>query len=379
MLKKAISVPLALAIAAAANDEGDRLDLKFEAFRDRNDVTALSPIFLLSKSVAKHVTVDWEGQWDVVSAASRQVGTSGSQGGSSLDGVTGASGNWESRFGSRVGATYANQGRVFSGSVYASRESDYQSFSPAVGGSWDFAERNTTVSWGGSWFFDKLTPYGAYQPYGGGEKRVQSYNLGLSQILTPLSLVGFNATYTRTTGYIGHPYNPIQTVDSGMLGERLPEAKDALALAGQFLQGFHIGNLLGSTSVEYRAYEDSWALRSHTVTVKWTQHFSDATVFRIQGRWYRQWGAEFVKDAYSGNERYVTVDIRFYPFSSYLVGAKLMSEFPDDWPGWLPRRWNLSYDHLWRDTHGNVQLYQLYPADAWYQQGTARAGLSWDL
>lgn len=135
MLRKTISVVISVAIAAVANDEGDKLDVKFEAFHDRNDVTALSPIFLLSKSVAKHVTVDWEGQWDVVTGASREMGTSGGQGDSPMDGVTGASGNWENRFGSRVGATYANQGRVFSGSVYASRENDYQSFSPALGGS----------------------------------------------------------------------------------------------------------------------------------------------------------------------------------------------------------------------------------------------------
>ena len=379
MLSKAISVVTLCALATFANDEGDKLDVKFEAFHDRNDVTALSPIFLLSKSVANHVTVDWEGQWDVVTGASRKIGTSGSSGGSSLDGVTGASGNWENRFGSRVGATYANQGHVFSGSVYASRENDYQSFSPAIGGAWDFGERNTTVSWGGSWFFDKLIPYAAYAPYGGGAKRVQSYNLGLTQTLTPLSLVGVNATYTRTTGYIGHPYNPIQSTDSGLLGERLPESKDALALAGQFLQGFRIGDLLGSASLEYRAYEDSWALKSHTVTFKWTQHFSESTIFRLQGRWYRQWGAAFVKEAYAGNEQFITDDIRFFPFSSYLVGLKVMSEFPDSWPGYLPHRWNLSYDHLWRDTPGNVQLYQLYPANAWYQQGTARAGLSWDL
>jgi hypothetical protein len=326
---------------------------------------------------------------DVVTGASRELGTKGSgqagtltTAGSILDGVSGASqqGPWEPRAGSRVGLTWSDKGRVFSGSLYASRERDYQSFSPAVGGSWDFGERNTTVSWGGSWFFDKEFPYGAWALLGGGPKRVQSYNLGLSQILTPLSLVGGNVTFTRTTGYIGHPYNPVTVIDTpGFVGEHLPSKKDAVAIAGQFLQGFHLGSELGSFSTEYRAYEDSWQLKSHTVTLKWTQHLTEATIFRLQARWYRQWGAAFVKSQYVGDETYLTADIRYYPFSSYLAGAKLMSEFPDGWPGWLPRRWDLSYDHLWRNTHGNMQLYQLYPADAWYMQGTARAGLSWDL
>jgi hypothetical protein len=389
MLIRLISVTSLFALAVWAGEEGDKLDTKFEVFHDRNDVTAVSPIFLLSKGIGGHTSVDWEGQLDVVTGASRELGTKGSgqtgttpAGTSILDGVSGASqqGAWEPRVGSRVGLTWSDKGRVVSGSLYASRERDYQSFSPAIGGSWDFGERNTTVSWGGSWFFDKEFPYGSWALLGGGPKRVQSYNLGLSQILTPLSLIGGNITFTRTTGYIGHPYNPVTVVDTpGFVGEHLPSKKDAVAVAGQFLQGFFIGNLQGSASLEYRAYEDSWNLKSHTVTLKWTQHFSEATIFRVQGRWYRQWGAEFVKESYTGNEQYLTADIRYYPFTSYLLGLKVMSEFPDDWPGFLPRRWDLSYDHLWRDTRGDMRLYQLYAANAWYMQGTGRVGLSWDL
>jgi hypothetical protein len=278
-----------------------------------------------------------------------------------------------------VGLGWDDKGRAFSASLYASRERDYQSLSPAVGGSWDLGERNTTVSWGGSWFFDREFPYGAWALLGGGDKRVQSYNLGLSQIFTPLLLVGINGTFTRTDGYIGHPYNPVTTLDSGLIAENLPRKKDAVALAGQILQGFHIGPNLGSLGVEYRGYEDSWDLKSHTVTVKWSQHLSDATILRFQGRWYRQWGAAFVQDQYLGDETYRTADIRYYPFTSYLLGAKAISEFPDSWAGWLPRRWDISYDHLWRNTQGNILLYQLYPTSAWYMQGTARVGLSWDI
>jgi hypothetical protein len=381
MLIRTISVTTFLALAVWAGEEGDKLDTKFEVFHDRNDVTAVSPIFLLSKGIGGHTSVDWEGQLDVVTGASRHMGTSGSAGTSSLDGVSGASqqGEWEPRVGSRVGLAWSDKGRVFSGSLYASRERDYQSFSPAVGGSWDFGERNTTVSWGGSWFFDKEFPYGAWGLLGGGSKHVQSYNLGLSQILTPLSLIGGNVTFTRTTGYIGHPYNPVATLDSGLVAENLPTKKDAVAVAGQFLQGFHIGPNMGSFSTEYRAYEDSWMLKSHTVTLKWTQHLSDATIFRLQARWYKQWGAAFIQDQYVGDETYRTADIRYFPFTSYLLGAKAMSEFPDEWPGWAPRRWDLSYDHLWRDTPGNIQLYQLYAKSSWYMQGTARVGLSWDI
>jgi hypothetical protein len=404
MLRHVLPFLAALAIAAVAEDVADRLDTKFEVFHDRNDVTAVSPVFLLTKGIGNSMSVEWEGQLDAVTGASRKWGTSGSgqnppmdvvdvvsgaSGGGSgtssvshvLDGISGASGNgnWEYRAGTRVGLTWSDKGRVLTGSIYGSKESDYQSISPSIGGSWDFAERNTTLSWGATWFFDKLSPYGAWAQLAGGDKRIQSYNLGLAQILTPLTLVGVNGTFTRTTGAIGLPYNPPTTRDSGMLPEKFPSSKDAVALSGQVIQGFHLADLLGSVSTEYRWYMDSWDLRSNTVTLRWSQHLSDATIVRLQGRWYKQTGAAFASTDYIGTEVYRTADIRYFPFSSYLVGAKISSAFPDDWKGVWPTRWDLSYDHLWRDTHGNPYLYQLYPANAWYMQGTFRAGLSWDL
>jgi hypothetical protein len=391
MLKRGL--PLVMAAATFASDGEDRLDTKVEAFHDRNDVWAFSPILSLSKRIAKHLSLELETQLDAVTGASREWGLSGSgqkldaNTGASvkLDGVSGASAREggeidpEIRAGGRAGLSWSNQGRVFAASFYSSRENDYVSYSPSVSGAWDFAERNTTVSWGASWFFDRMTPYGEWGRLGGGAKRVQSYNLGLTQTLTPLSLAGLTTTFTRTTGYIGHPYNPVSTRDSGMLAEELPGAKDALALAGQFVQGFHLADRLGSLNGEYRWYSDSWNLRSHTLTLRWNQHLTDATVVRLQGRYYDQTGAAFASADYTGVERYRTADIRFHPFRSWLAGLKIDSEFPEEWAGWLPRRWDLSYDHLWSDTPGNPLLYQLYAKDAWYMQGTARAGLSWDL
>lgn len=380
-------------MAVFASEGEDRLDTKLEVFRDRNDVLAIAPVIAIVKSISRNFSIDWEAQMDAVTGASREWGLKGSgqvantDAALKLDGVSGASARKngeiapEIRAGSRIALVWTDKkGGILSGSVYGSKEGDYSSFSPAISGSWDFAERNFTVSWGASWFFDKMTPYGSWAEMGGGDKRVQSYNLGISQVLTPLSLVGVNATFTRTTGYIGHPYNPVTFVgDNGMAVEHLPERKDAVALAGQFIQGFHLGRQLGSINGEYRWYTDSWNLRSHTATIRWSQHLTEASVLRFQTRVYNQTGAAFASKSYLGSERYRTADIRFFPFNSLLLGAKFSSEFPDDWAGWLPRRWDLSYDHLWRDTKGNPTLYQLYAADAMYMQGTARVGLSWDL
>lgn len=401
MLNRASLRSIALLASAAAfvpalhASEGDGIETKFEVFHDRNDVTALSPIFELRKTIARSISLIWEGQLDAVTGASREWGRAGS-GQSDLDGSSGASARVdgvsgasvdeegeqkpEFRGGTRVGLTYSRDGRVLSGSLYGSQENDYRSISPALSGAWDFAERNTTVSWAAAWFFDKMSPRGSWASLGGGDKNVQSYTVGLTQTLTPLTLGGVTVNWIRTTGYIGHPYNPINSIDSGLVGEALPERRDALATSGQIVQGFLLGDLLGSVNAEYRYYSDSWDLRSQTLTVQVSQHLGDATIVRLQGRYYTQTGAAFAQSPYyQGSETYQTADIRFRRFSSWLGGLKVSSEFPDGWDGWLPRRWDLSYDHLVRDTKGDPLLYQLYAKDAWYQQGTGRVGLGWDL
>jgi len=387
-IRRTTILVVSMGVVHAFAGEGDAVETKFEVFHDRNDVTALSPIVELSKTIARYWSVQWEGQLDAVTGASRNWGRDATSGASQqVDAVSGASGrdaqgnvNPEFRYGTRVGATYSNGGRVFSGSLYGSKENDYQSISPSISGSWDFAERNTTLSWAASWFIDKMSPSGVWASIGGGDKRVQSYTLGLTQTLTPLTLGGLTVNYIRTTGYIGHPYNPVSTIDSGVIAEALPDQKDALAMSGQIVQGWLLGEKLGSVNTEYRWYSDSWALRSNTLTLQVSQHFTDATILRLQGRYYNQTATAF-SDAgqYRGTETYRTADIRFYGFTSWLVGAKVSSAFPEDWSGWLPRRWDLSYDHMFRNTKGNPLLYQLYPSNATYQQGTARAGLGWDI
>jgi len=84
-----------LGLVAGAQETPDRLDTKYEVFHDRNDVTAVSPVFLLTKGLGSDVTLEWEGQLDAVTGASRQWGTSGSGENPPLDivdGVSGASG-----------------------------------------------------------------------------------------------------------------------------------------------------------------------------------------------------------------------------------------------------------------------------------------------
>ncbi|HOX51132.1 MAG TPA: hypothetical protein PKY05_06580, partial [Fibrobacteria bacterium] len=90
MLSRPIAGVVVVALLSVPIDagEGDALETKFEVFHDRNDVTALSPIFELRKTIARSLSLLWEGQMDAVTGASREWGVNGS---GQMDAKTGAS------------------------------------------------------------------------------------------------------------------------------------------------------------------------------------------------------------------------------------------------------------------------------------------------
>ena len=384
-----------LSVPVLAEEAGNSVDTRLEVYADRNDVISVAPVVAVKRLLSRLWSVNVEGELDAVTGASRQWGTD-SKGGldarsgasAKFDGVAGASMRSEGgepmpeiRGGGKLSLTYSNQGRVGTVLVGGSNEHDYRSLQAGISGSWDFAERNTTLSGGVTVFIDNMSPPAPWNALGGGDKTVVSYRAGLSQILTPLTLAAVDLTLTTNDGYMGHPYNPVSTTDSGFIAERLPRSKQALAVSGQLVQGFHLGERLGSVSGEYRWTTDSWGLLSNTLDLKWNQHLTDETVVRLRGRIYDQGTASFVRDSYQGNEAYRTADIRLYAFRSWLLGIKVTSTFPEDWQksAWLPDRWSLSYDHLWRNTRGNPQLYQLYSVGSMYMQGTGAVEVGWDL
>jgi hypothetical protein len=379
------------AVPGAAAGSDSRLDLKYEYFWDKNKVWNHTPAFSLVKALSRVWSLGWEQEFDIVTGASRRIGLDkvGQFGDREIDAVSGAS-KVETRYSENPSLTYSDQGRVVTGSLYASRENDYVSYSPAVSASMDFNERNTTLGVNYAEFFDDFEPKGAFAGQGG-KKRITSVGATLAQTLTPLTLAGLTATWNHSWGFLGHPYNPPVTVQGQMMREAVPDQKQGGALAAQLVQGFHLGDRLGSLNLDYRRYQDSWSLKSNTVDAKLSQYFTESAFIRLRLRWYNQTGTAFAKEYYTGNEVYRTGDIRWFPFTTWLAGAKISAAFPEAWgqSAFLPDRWNLKFDYTFRDTRGDKVAqapgeprsirYQLYGPDEYYTQGVIMAGLEFDL
>jgi hypothetical protein len=356
------------------SETGDLLALKHEYFWDRNKVWNHTPAFLFRQ------------EFDVVTGASRRLGTGVGQ---QMDGVSSAS-KIEFRHSENPSVTFENAGVVATVGFYNSRENDYFSYGPSGSLAWDFNERNTTVGFSHAQFFDKLTPRAPFSGQGG-KKRIQSSSFSLTQILTPLTLVSGTISFLNSYGFLGHPYTPPIDSNGNMVQEKVPDHKQGAALSGQIIQGYHLGPLLGSINIDARWYQDEWDLKSGTADFHLHQNLWDGTIVEFRGRIYRQSGTFFAKEYYTGTETYRSADIRWYPFTSRLIGAKLSSIFFESWGEslWLPDRWNVKYDYLLRDTHGDTRnvssteprhtLYQLYDSSVEYAQGVMMIGLEFDL
>ncbi len=397
MLKPSLAVLLsALALlpavpssvyAAGESDQG--VDIKYMYYWDRNKVWNHTPAIAYFRKFASVWKFQWDQELDEVSGASRRLGLRniGRLGDNDLklDGITGAS-RRETRHSEQATLAYASEGKTASASFYFSDENDYRSYSPSVSGSMDFNDRNTTLGGSAALFLDDMHPTGPFTGMGG-NRQIVSGTVSLAQVLTPLTLGSLTANVIRSTGFLGHPYNPAVTADGNLFTENLPDAKTSLALSGLIVQGFHLGDRLGSVRLEARHYRDDWQLGSNTADLQWYQYLLEGTYFRLRARAYQQDAAAFASEAYAGNEVYRTPDIRYYAFSSLTLGLKIGSVFPESWGGspWLPDRWDLGYDHGVRDTKGEegsgkpMYHYQLFPSDQYYVQGTLMAGLGFDL
>jgi hypothetical protein len=381
------AAPPGVAASDAESEHG--VDVKYMYYWDKNDVWNHTPAIAYFRKFASFWKFQWDQEVDAVSGASRRLGLRNigrlADNDLKVDAITGAS-QREIRHSEQATASYSNAGRNASASLYFSDENDYRSYSPSVSGSWDFNERNTTLGGSAALFLDDMHPTGGFSGEGG-SRRIVSLTASLAQVLSPLTLGSVAANVIRSTGYLGHPYNPAVTADGAMFTENLPDRKVSLALSGLIIQGFHLGERLGSLRLEARHYRDDWKLVSNTADLQWYQHLTEGTYVRLRARGYRQGAAAFANEYYQGNEVYRTPDIRFYSFSSLTLGLKLGSVFPESWgeSALLPDRWDLSYDHGMRDTKGELggpgpmKHYQLFSKDEYYIQGTAMVGMGFDL
>lgn len=226
--------------------------------------------------------------------------------------------------------------------VNASKEFDFLSLGGSAQIARDFNDKNTTLMAGVSTEFDQVDPVGGVpipfapmaaagtsQPRqgSGDSKTVLDGILGLTQIVNRRTLMQFNYSLNRTSGYLNDPYKLLSRIDRATgatvdnVYENRPDSRLKHAL--YWLTRYHLTRDV--VSVSYRYFFDDWGVKSHTVDLNYNWKLSDRQYLEPRFRFYSQSEADFFRvNLLSGDPlpREASADYRLAKFNGFTYGLK---------------------------------------------------------
>lgn len=243
-----------------------------------------------------------------------------------------------------------------------SQEADYTSSFVYATASYEFNQKLTTATAGFGYILDNIGS--AVDSELDEKKDDQVYRLGLSHVLSKNNLVGIDASYRRSSGYLSNPYKTVYIrglitaeeyfnglVDRGVMTaeqameqldtqglslagvdlfyERRPKQRNQWVFSPKFVQ--YVPSLDASLHLGYRFYTDSWEIDSHTFDVKWYQPLSGGWLVSPRFRYYSQSKAEFyspffLKPREDGN---YSSDFRLSGYGTISAGLQVEKKIVD--------------------------------------------------
>ncbi|HEX7654417.1 MAG TPA: DUF3570 domain-containing protein [Verrucomicrobiae bacterium] len=192
--------------------------------------------------------------------------------------------------------------QTFSPGFAYSEESDYQSYGISLSDSISFNDKNTFLQLGASHNFDDVR-HGDRITWSG--KDSTDILIGLSQILTPKTVINASFTYGYDDGYLADPYrlanyHPDIFPTGFTIGvpEHRPfyRSKEVLQISGsQYFESIN-----GSLEASYRIHHDSYDIFSQTLGLTWHQHAGQHLILEPMFRFYTQTAASFYAPTFSG-------------------------------------------------------------------------------
>lgn len=190
-----------------------------------------------------------------------------------------------------------------------SKEFDYQSLGVSANFSWDFNNRNTTLTAGAALNADTINPVGGV-PTGltamsasklttgdSDTKQVTDFIIGVTQVINRSTLMQFNLNIGSDSGYMTDPYKILSVLDGSgnlrgtdpYLYEKRPDSRTRQTLYWKTVMGFSEDVL----NLSYRYYWDDWDVSSHTVEMKYRFALGNKHYLQPEVRYYVQDKANF--------------------------------------------------------------------------------------
>jgi len=217
-----------------------------------------------------------------------------------------------------------------------SNESDYRSYAFALNYTYEFNEKNTTLSLGWSHAYDQILANDFTFLTNSAHKNSDNFIIGGTQLLSPGTVLGANLTLGYAHGYLSDPYRAVVFNESDLnpdnqvvlAGENRPSHRFSQALLLSLTQS--ITPLNASIEGTYRFYHDSYGILANTFGVAWFQKIGRSLVLSPSARYYRQTAADFYGIQFPGDPindpdrapRFYSADYRLSEMETYTLGLE---------------------------------------------------------
>lgn len=204
--------------------------------------------------------------------------------------------------------------------VSVSKENDYQSTALGADGALEIFDKHTTLMASMSWSRDQLNPTDKdatpeREAADGQTKDSFSFYEGVSQIIDKYRVFQAGFGYTRHSGYLSDPYKEF---------DLRPDERNQYTLTTAYRHYLNLPFLgAGSWHLDYRYYEDSWKIRSHTISTAWwkdTTVLGQSLTLAPSLRYYMQNSAYFYTLEQNPTEEFYSSDARLSAFGALTFG-----------------------------------------------------------
>jgi hypothetical protein len=158
---------------------------------------------------------------------------------------------------------------------------------------------------------------------------IDEYEVSWAQSWTPVVATQLTYTAEIVDGFQGDPYRGVILGEGVVAQEHEPNERAREAVTARV--AWYLRPVKAALRVALRGYHDTWAMESGSVEVEAEKSFGQDLRLLVRGRFYRQNGAVFWSDDYTGGNpplgprgQYWTGDRELSPFSSWLAGLRVV-------------------------------------------------------
>jgi hypothetical protein len=320
LLAAALALPGVLATTAQAQTVPDTgyVQFKYLDYRDwqpgARRMKVEAPSLFVQKPLSDSLLVEGSLVYDAMSGASPLY----------FNALSGASGRGVTDYrtaGDFKVTKYFGRFAIGAGAAY-SHERDYVSRGGALELRTWTPDKNRTFAFGLAGASDRIhTEDGAADRE---RKYVLDFLVGVTQAVSPTTIVQSNVTYSRGHGYFTDPYK---------LLDNRPDRRRLLAWLTRVNE--HFPGVDGTLQVGYRYLDDSFGADSHMLEAAWVQALPGGWTLKPSLRYYTQKSAWFyygppIGSGFVPGQPY-TADNRLSAYGAWMPGIAVAKELDDGW------------------------------------------------